>query len=263
MFYNTGISTYVWILTNAKNGDDRGLVRLVDARELGTKMRKSLGDKRKQLTTDAISQITQFYGDATGEDADGHKVKVLTREQFGFQRITVERPLRRRWEVTPEAVAAKPFDAFVHLVGQRFDTEKALLAEASTLTPAQRRAFAKACAVADPKAPIVKKRGRTPEPDTDLRDQENIPLPADFFDLDDAERETALRGSAEDHLEAEVRPYVQDAWIDHAKTRVGIEIPFTRYFYVYEPPRPVEEVATEIRELEVQIQGWMKGLGLC
>lgn len=262
MFYNTGISTYVWILTNNRGEADRGLVRLVDAREMGTKMRKSLGDKRKELTPDAITQITQLYGDAISEDADELKVKVLRREEFGFQRITVERPLRRRWEVTPEAVAADPFDVFAHLVGQRFETEKSLLSEVPDLKTPQKKAFAKACAIADPEAPIITKRGGKPEPDPDLRDQENVPLPEGFFDLDDAERNTVLRESAEAHLESEIHPYLPDAWIDFTKTKVGVEIPFTRQFYVYEPPRPVEEIAAEIKELETQIQKWMMGLGL-
>ena len=129
MFYNTGISTYVWILTNDKAPEDAGLVRLVDARAMGTKMRKSLGDKRKELTGDAIAEIVNLFLGARGEFADDPRVKVLPREAFGFQRITVERPMRRRWEVTPEAVAAEPFDAYASLVGQRYDTEKALLAE--------------------------------------------------------------------------------------------------------------------------------------
>lgn len=261
MFYNTGISTYVWILTNDKVDVDRGLVKLVDARDLGTKMRKSLGDKRKELTDDAITLIAQLYGGALDEFADDARVKVLQREAFGFQRITVERPLRRRWEVAADAVAAAPYDRFAALVGRVFETEAALVAEVRELTTAQRKAFAKACAVADPDAPVVTRKG-APEPDPDLRDQENVPLPAGFLDLDDEQRAKVLRESAEEHLANEVYPYVPDAWIDHAKTKLGFEIPFTRQFYVYTPPRPVEEVAGEIRELESQIQEWMKGLGL-
>ncbi|MVA74777.1 N-6 DNA methylase [Auraticoccus sp. F435] len=261
MFYNTGISTYVWLLTNDKANADRGLVRLVDARELGTKMRKSLGDKRKELTPDAIAEIARLYGGALDEYAEDPRVKVLTRETFGFQRITVERPLRRRWEVTPEAVAAEPFDQFASLVGRRFDTEAALLGETSGLTPAQKKAFTKACAVADPEAPVITKKGK-PEPDPDLRDQENVPLPEGFFELEDAVRAKLLQEAAEQHLVAEIHPYVPDAWIDHTKTRVGVEISFTRQFYVYTPPRPAGEIAEEIRALEGQIQHWMTGLGL-
>lgn len=262
MFYNTGISTYVWILTNDKADEDRGTVKLIDARELGTKMRKSLGDKRKELTTDAIDEIARLYGGARDEYAEDPRVKVLTNETFGFQRITVERPMRRRWEVTAEAVAEEPYATFAGLVGRRFETEKALLAEVSELTTPQKKAFAKACAVADPEAPIIKGRGGKVEPDPDLRDQENVPLPEGWLALGAEDRLKSVVESAEAHLENEIRPYVPDAWIDHAKTKIGFEIPFTRQFYVYAPPRPVEEIAREIKELEVQIQQWMSGLGL-
>lgn len=262
MFYNTGISTYVWILTNAKADVDRGTVTLVDARELGTKMRKSLGDKRKELTQAAIDEIVRLYGGARDEYAADPLVKVLTNETFGFQRVTVERPMRRRWEVTVEAVADEPYAAYAALVGQRFETEKALLAEVAELTTAQKRVFAKACAIADPDAPIVTGRGGKVEPDPDLRDQENVPLPEGWFALGEPEREQVLVETAEAHLENEIRPYVPDAWVDHAKTKVGFEIPFTRQFYVYSPPRPVEEIAQEIKALEGQIQQWMSGLGL-
>jgi len=262
MFYNTGISTYVWILTNDKADEDRGTVKLIDARELGTKMRKSLGDKRKELTPNAIDEISRLYGGARDEYADDARVRVLTNETFGFQRITVERPMRRRWEVTPEAVAEEPYAAYATLVGHRYETEKALLGDVPELTTAQKKAFAKACAVADPEAPIVTARGGKPEPDPDLRDQENVPLPAGWLALGDEERQKTLVESAEAHLETEIRPYVPDAWIDHTKTKVGFEIPFTRQFYVYTPPRPVEEIAHEIKDLETRIQQWMSGLGL-
>lgn len=262
MFYNTGISTYVWILTNDKADEDRGSVKLIDARDLGTKMRKSLGDKRKELTGAAIDQIAQLYGGAWGEFADDPRVKVLTNEAFGFQRITVERPLRRRWEVTAEAVAEPPFDAYAALLGQCFESERALVAEVAGLTTPQKKAFAKACAMAEPDAPIVKGRGGRVEPDPDLRDQENVPLPEGWLALAEQERAKALVETAEAHLENEIRPYVPDAWIDHTKTKVGFEIPFTRQFYVYTPPRSVEVIAAEIKGLEVQIKQWMNGLGI-
>lgn len=262
MFYNTGISTYVWILTNNKAEEDRGLVRLIDAREMGTKMRKSLGDKRKQLSPDAIAQIAQLYGGARDEFGDDARVRVLRREAFAFQRITVERPMRRRWEVTPEVVAGEPFQALTHLIGKHFEASTALLAETNGLTTAQQKAFAKACAIVDPDAPVITKKNGEHEPDPDLRDLENVSVPEGFFELDGRDRPTLLEKAAERHLTEQIHHYVPDAWIDHTKTKVGVEIPFTRQFYVYEPPRPVEEIAAEIRELEGQIQGWMKGLGL-
>lgn len=89
-----------------------------------------------------------------------------------------------------------------------------------------------------------------------------MPLPAGFLDLDDDARAKVLGEAAEEHLVNEIHPYVPDAWIDHSKTKLGFEIPFTRQFYVYTPPRPVEEIAAEIKELESQIEDWMKGLGI-
>ncbi len=262
MFYNTGISTYVWILTNDKAEADRGVVKLIDARESGSKMRKSLGDKRKELTEPSIKEIVQLYGGAHDESAADARVKVLTNETFGFQRITVERPMRRRWEVTAEAVAGDvAYGVAAGLVGRTFVTERALLAEVPSLTAAQKKRFAAACAVADPEAPAVMRAGK-PEPDPDLRDAENVPLPAGWLALSEASREKSLVASAEQHLTDEIHPYVPNAWIDHTKTKVGFEIPFTRQFYVYEPPRPVAEIAAEIRSLESQIQEWMKGLGV-
>lgn len=277
MFYNTGISTYVWILTNGKADADRGLVRLIDARESGTKMRRSLGDKRKELTGSAIEEVARLYGGALDEFASDPRVKVLPNEAFGFQRITVERPLRRRWEVTTDALAAlestKPWlvwkdapgsDAFAPLCGTRFATAATLTAaikklDAATPLPVVRE-LVKLAAIADGEAPIVK--GKTgPEPDPDLRDAENIILPAGWLALDEKARAKALVDSAEAHL-AEIHPYVPDAWIDHTKSKVGFEIPFTRQFYVYNPPRPVAQIAAEIKDLETQIQDWMKGLGL-
>jgi len=116
--------------------------------------------------------------------------------------------------------------------------------------------------VADPDAPVITGKGGAMEPDPDLRDAENVPLPDGWFNLDDHARETALIEVAEQHLETEIRPYVPDAWVDHTKTKVGVEIPFTRQFYLYTPPRPVKEIAAEIKDLETQIQSWMSGLGL-
>lgn len=207
MFYNTGISTYVWILTNDKADADRGRVKLVDARDLGTRMRKSLGDKRKELTPDAIIEIARLYGGAMDEYAEDARVRVLAREAFGFQRITVERPL------------------------------------------------------CDDAGVPVSKKGKT-QPDPKLRDQENVPLPAGFLDLDVGQRDKVLREAAEEHLATDIHPYVPEAWIDHGKTKLGFEIPFARQFHVFTPPRPAHEIAAEINDLEAQIQAWMKGLGL-
>lgn len=267
MFYNTGISTYVWILTNAKPAHRAGRVALIDGRQMFTKMRKSLGDKRKFLSEESIDELVRLYD----ELPDDSRVRVLPNETFGFQRVTVERPMRRRWEVTDEVVGLLPEDARGALAGyaeQSFESEKQFGAWVAGFEPVARvldaktrRVVLKAAAVYDEDAAPVLKKG-APEPDPDLRDYENIPLPAGYIQMTDEQRKKVLYEAAETHLHEEIHPYVPDAWIDHTKTKIGYEIPLTRQFYVYTPPRPVEEIAGEIRELESEIQEWMKGLGL-
>ncbi|WP_444971400.1 type I restriction-modification system subunit M [Streptomyces sp. SAI-25] len=272
LFYNTGISTYFWILTNRKSPDHKGKVVLLDARDYWVKMRKSLGDKRKELgdgengRPNHIREITNLYAEALEvakdpEHALHDKVKVFANEDFGYQRITVEQPLKLRFEVTEETLSAlanaKPvaklerseeFVAAVRtLLGSSWTTKsEAFIAlkdsvVAAGLTWPSGAPFAKAVretiGVRDPDGEVEKVKG-TPEPDTDLRDYENVPLGEDV----------------EDYLKREVLPHAPEAWIDHTKTKIGYEIPFTRHFYVYEPPRPLAEIDAELKSLEAQIQ---------
>nr|WSX23361.1 type I restriction-modification system subunit M [Streptomyces tubercidicus] len=266
LFYNTGISTYFWILTNRKSADHKGKVVLLDARDQFQKMRKSLGDKRKALGKQHIADVTRLYEEAIGAAADPDhpfhgKVKVFENEAFGYQRITVERPLKLRFEVTEETLAAlaaaKPVqklvdaDAFVGavrtLLGSSWATKSEALialkdaaAAAGLLWPTG-APFAKAVrdtvGVRDPEGEVQLVRG-APEPDAELRDYENVPLAEDV----------------EEYLKREVLPHVPDAWIDHTKTKIGYEIPFTRHFYVYKPPRPLAEIDAELKGLEAEIQ---------
>ena len=294
LFYNTGISTYFWILTNRKTPDRAGKIALVDARECFAKMRKSLGDKRKYLTQDDIDEITQLYADAI-ELADTNtdkRVKVFDREVFGFQRVTVEQPLRRIWQITDETLdrlaeskAWAKWETTQIEPGGRFHGETTsaenvrrvfqpggpwATAQATTkalspatqngVPPAVVKELVKLAATPDPDAPIITKKGQ-PEPDPDLRDQENIPLPEGWLSLTDAARQEALAAQAEQYLANEIRPYLPEAWIDHSKTKIGYEIPFTRHFYQYVPPRPVAEIDAELAEVEKQIQELLGGLG--
>jgi len=276
LFYNTGISTYFWIVTNRKDAAHRGKVVLLDAREYWAKMRKSLGEKRKLITKEQIRQITGLYGDALAAAANpehpGHaKVKVFANEEFGYQRIAVDWPLRQRFEVTEDTLAvlaaAKPLAryadrdallaAFKPLLGTvwwtRKDAQSALLgaaAGAGVPWPWPHAAIQKAIwavvAVSDPEGELQTKKGR-PLPDPDLRDYENVPLTEDI----------------DEYFAREVLPHVPDAWIADirdpktgaaARARIGYEIPFTRHFYVYTPPRPLAVIDAELRELEAQIQ---------
>ncbi|MFC9731297.1 N-6 DNA methylase [Streptomyces roseolus] len=266
LFYNTGISTYFWILTNKKSPDHKGKVILLDARDQFQKMRKSLGDKRKELGKQHIKDVTRLYAEAIQVAVDPEhpqhsKVKVFDNSAFGYQRITVERPLKLRFEVTEETLtalaAAKPVqkladaESFVGavraLLGSTWPTKsEALVAlkdavvAAGLLWPTGApfaKALRDAVGVRDPEGEVQRIKGE-PEPDAELRDYENVPLGEDV----------------EEYLKREVLPHVVDAWIDHMKTKIGYEIPFTRHFYVYEPPRPLAEIDAELKALEAEIQ---------
>ena len=274
LFYNTGISTYFWVVTNRKAPERRGKVQLVDAREYFVKMRKSLGNKRNELSDAQIEEITRLYGCFEA----GENVKIFPNEAFGFLRITVERPLKLRWELTDESIAAvmatKPVqathaamsEAVADLLGQHsgevFTTEREMLKAFRNLWPGLggpiQRAVKSALAVRAEEAPVITDRKGNPEPDPELRDNENVPLPAvplSFLE-DPAERFTTLeyRTAVDDYMRDEVLPYVPDAWVDHGKAKVGYEIPLTRHFYKYVPPRPLAEIDAEIKALENEIQ---------
>ena len=270
LFYNTGISTYFWVLTNRKRPERRGKVQLIDARDKWVKMRKSLGDKRKEISSEGIAEITRLYADFT----EGEHVKILPNESFGFQRITVERPLRLRFEVTAQTAerlaAAKQWAKLTsdqqhdlsarlsELVGVATTERSTIATKLGPIPKAIEKQTWDVLAVADPEAPIVTNRTGDPEPDPDLRDNENVPLPPIpvTWAGDPTERLASIeyRSAVEDYLAEEVLPYVPDAWVDHTKTKIGYEIPLTRHFYKYVPPRPLAEIDTEIKALEAEIQ---------
>ena len=266
LFYNTGISTYFWILTNRKDADHKGKVVLLDARDQWQKMRKSLGDKRKELSKQHIKDIALLYGEALhAVDDETHplhtKVKVFPNEAFGYQRITVERPLKLRFEMSEETYAAlaesKIIQKLDHAVeflaaaktvlGQTWRTKDATtlalmdaIIEAGLEWPTGApftKAVREAIGVRDPEGEVQKVKNQ-PEPDPELRDYENVPLGEDV----------------QEYLKREVHPHVPDAWIDESKTKIGYEIPFTRHFYVYMPLRPLAEIDAELKSLEAEIQ---------
>ena len=181
IFYNTGIATYIWVLSNKKAGTRReGKVQLINANNLYEKRRKSLGNKRNDIPESAIQEITKLYGDF----AESEICKIFANEDFGYTKIVVERPLR------------------------------------------------------DSNGELILKKGKK-QADSTLRDTENVPLTEDI----------------EEHFAREVLPFAPVAWIDKKKSKVGYEIPFTRYFYKYEAPRPSSEIMAEILELEKELSG--------
>ena len=273
LFYNTGISTYFWIVTNRKSPERRGKVQLVDARESWVKMRKSLGNKRKEISLEQIEDITRLYGEFT----ESVRVKIFPNEAFGFMRITVERPLRLRWEVTADTVELFAAErAWLKLTEEERNrlaaqltalidtsvTNKGDLKPLGPVPKAIEKALWDALVVRDEDAPIITNRKGEPEPDPDLRDSENVPLPSEtvVWAVDPTERLASLtyRTAVDEYMESEVLPYVSDAWVDYDKTKIGYEVPLTRHFYKCVPPRPLAEIDAEIKALEGEIQDLLR-----
>jgi type I restriction enzyme M protein len=253
MFYNTGIATYVWIIDNDKRPECRGTVQLIDGTDFSRKMRKSLGSKRKELGPDDIARIVQLYGDADQTDVS----KTFKNEDFGYRTITVERPLRLNWALTPERITTAagqkaiakldidwqslsslattvPVDVPTSDLPAFTKKTKALLSRAGIeVTAPQLKAFIAGLSARDDSAPIVIDSKGCKLPDTDARDTENVPLSEDIHE----------------YFAREVFPHVPDAWIDESKTKIGYEIPFTRHFYQYVPPRPLHEIDADLNKL--------------
>lgn len=274
LFYNTGISTYIWILTNNKNPLRKGKIQLVNAVNFYQKMKKSLGDKRNELSEEHINEIVRIYGDFK----EGEHCKIFDNEDFGYRKITIERPLRLNFKIDEErikelynqtafknlATSKKRGEAGLKEIeeGKRLQEQiiEALLSIKDGVVYKNREEFTKkiknlfkekdikvnatllkailsALSEKDETADICRDNKGNPEPDPDLRDTENVPLKEDIYE----------------YFEREVKPYVPDAWIDETRTKIGYEIPFTRYFYQYTPLRSSEEIIKEIKELEGSI----------
>jgi type I restriction enzyme M protein len=278
LFYNTGIQTYVWLLTNRKDPARRGKVQLIDAsgEQFWKSMRKSLGSKRREIPPEACDEIARIYAEMLNGDGDwGDVSKIFATTDFGYREIRVERPLKLAFAVTPEALEvlreAKPFlnldegdqngvlEALEGLPADerwidRDDFEKALTAalKASGVKVGApvKKAILSALSERDEDAEVCTDKNGNPEPDTDLRDYELVPLNEDW----------------RDYVQREVLPFVPDAWVDEAYTdaqdggvgRVGYEINFNRYFYKYVPPRPLEKIDAELRALEAEIAGLLQ-----
>jgi type I restriction enzyme M protein len=275
LFYNTGLATYIWVLTDRKSEEREGKIQLIDARKLWEPLPRNLGDKRRRLSLAHIEQIIDCWRAPESADA---RATVLPNEFFGYRRIVVEQPLRLRYELS-DATRDALLDqqAFQKLtdapkgasdeqrevaraageerqeqiltacrsLGDFSTTDKSEMAAklgpafaTLELSAALKKAVWDAVSVRDPDAPIVSRRGGGPEPDPGLRATENVPL----------------LQSVEEYVQQEVQPYLDNYWLDETKTRVGYELPFTRIFYDYKPPRPVEEIDQDLVALEERVQ---------
>nr|WP_322940328.1 class I SAM-dependent DNA methyltransferase [Pseudomonas sp. s4] len=272
MFYNTGIATYVWVLSNHKAAVRQGKVQLIDGSQHFAKMRKSLGSKRQYLTEEQIDELVRLYG----RFEETAQSKIFPVEAFGYRRITVERPLRLNFQVSPERIAKvleekaiEKLDAparqrliealqsmdesQLHRNREQFSKllKKALNAHDVSPSTPELKAILNALSERDPEADICMVKGQ-PEADAGLRDNENVPLGESVYD----------------YFEREVKPHVPDAWIDENKTDaqdgevgvVGFEIPFNRHFYVFQPPRPLEEIDRDLKACTDRIKQMIEGL---
>ncbi len=282
LFYNTGISTYVWILSNKKTADRKGKVQLIDASSFWVPMQKSLGDKRREISPEKIVEIVSLYR----EQPDNEFSTVFDRRDFGYRKVTIDRPLRLNFQATPERIARLAEETrFKNLTKstKRDPQEKAADEEAGrqeqncirailpdmpstcfknsdsfveALTEAAsaheykfkapiRDAVLSALSERDESADICCGAKGMPEADSSLRDVEYVPLTEDI----------------ETYFAREVKPHVPDAWInrgvvdhkDGAIGKVGYEINFNRYFYQYQPPRPLDEIKADISGIEQEI----------
>lgn len=302
LFYNTGISTYIWILTNHKEPQRKGKVQLIDARHHWVPMEKSLGNKRRRMgdpsdkpkDPDYLGDITRLHGqfqegssrwvlfdqdgkvvsvsniaptgDLPGTATAGQAWKqlvvsqVFDNEDFGYHKITVERPLRLNFHATPERLArltgmagSEKRQQQIHDLLAEFakrhpepmndrkrflDCLKPLDRELDVrLSISELKAVVNALGERDESAEICRNRDGEAEADPELRDTENVPL----------------KESIQAYFEREVLPHVPNAWIDHSKTKIGYEIPLNRHFYRYEPPRELAVIEAEIKALEADI----------
>lgn len=269
MFYNTGISTYVWVLDNTKAPERAGKVQLIDGSKRSGKMRKSLGSKRVVIGDADRAAILADY--AAFEPSETSKI--FDTQDFGYWTITVERPLRLNFTCTPERielVRADPklkgtdrhrlaevlgtFGAELYRNRDTFmnDLGKHLGSNGVGLTTAQRRALWLAVGEHDETADEVRGLQGAPEPDPKLRDTESIPFGWNGTPKT-ADADGTTLAVVDQYMTEAVLPHVPDAWVDHTKTRVGYEIPFTRHFYTYVPPRPLEEIDADLNTIVAEI----------
>lgn len=272
MFYNTGIATYVWVLSNHKAAVRKGKVQLIDGSQHFAKMRKSLGSKRQYITDEQIDELVRLYG----RFEETPQSKIFPVDAFGYRRISVERPLRLNFQASPERIdkvleekaiekmdqplrqqlitALQAMDASqLHRNREQFSKllKKTLNAHDVFPSTPELKAILNALSERDPEADICTSKGQ-PEADAGLRDNENVPLGESVYD----------------YFEREVKPHVPDAWIDESKRDeqdgevgiVGFEIPVNRHFYVFQPPRPLDEIDRDLKACTDRIKQMIEGL---
>jgi type I restriction enzyme M protein len=259
LFYNTGIGTYIWIVTNRKEKRRKGKIQLIDAREYYVPMGRNLGDKSRKIGEkvdgrDQIAEIVRLYGQFQAVDA----TEILDNSDFGYTRVTVERPLRLKFQITIEDKVRfldacpqllEDVQAIERVFGREprldwnavwSDIEGILKQRNSDWKTPEQKLFRTVFTKKDPEGEPVVKHGRDGgfESDVDLRDFENVPLKEDI----------------DNYFMREVRPHLADAWLDRTNDKIGYEINFNRYFYKFAPVRQLEEIDGDLKKTEKEIQ---------
>ncbi len=278
LFYNTGISTYIWIVTNRKEKERKGKIQFINAVEFFNKMTRSLGNKRNEISDEHIVKITKIYG----EFKAGEYCKIFPNEYFGYTRVTVERPLRLNFQASKEQIdRLKQETGFLNLAkskkkgkdglkeieeGEKLQkqilgvlesmdgskiynnrskfvevVEKKIEEMGLRIKAPIMNAVFNALSERDETADICLDKDGKPESDSELRDCENVPLAEDI----------------DEYFKRGVLPYVPDAWMDRGKDKVGYEINLTKEFYKYKPLRSLDEIRKDILVLEKETEGLM------
>ena len=278
LFFNTGIHTYVWVLTNEKPAERIGNIQLIDGTSFFKKMRKGLGNKRNYLSDEDIDKIVGLYNNFK----ESKYCKIFDNEEFGYTKVIVERPLQLNYQVSEERLEnLYSVKAFAKLIeSKKKDPELKLKEEEEgkkkqeaiinalkavgnhlyrnwdefeakvknalrgfDLSPNFIKNIILALSEHDDTADYVPDKKSNKLPDSNLRDSEKIPLKQDIGG----------------YFKKEVKPYYPDAWMERKKDRIGYEINFTKYFYEYKPPRPIEEIEKDIKNVIAEIQGLLEG----
>ena len=263
MFYNTGISTYIWILDNDKPLERKGKIQLVNAAEHFERLRKNIGDKRNELSTKNIEDVVRLYD----RFENSENSKIYLNSDFKYVSVTVEQPLRLNWGFSQERIekalsqssflkvdvenlkqlrrillsaSAKYKDSFIDQ--SEFENKVNELTAEILLSKTQVKALLNGLAERDDTAPIVCDSKGKPIADSDLRNLENIPFNEDVLE----------------YVEREISPYLEEFWLNRTTDKIGYEIPFTRHFYKYQPPRPLIEIDNELNLLINEISILLK-----
>jgi type I restriction enzyme M protein len=277
LFYNTGITTYVWILTNNKPTQRVGKIQLINAVDFFKKMRRSLGYKRNYLCEEDIKEILKQYDKFNGDEY----CKIFANEEFGYTKIIVERPLQLNYQVSEERLenlyaisqfsklaeskkenpeekleeeeaGKKKQDEIINSLNKiedkqykkwdEFEDKVKEVTKRLNLTSAFIKSIILALSEHDCNAEYIADKKGNKISDSNLRDSEKVSLKEDI----------------EKYFEKEVKPYYPDAWMDRTKDKIGYEINFTKYFYKYVPPRALEEIEKDIDKVTKEIQELVK-----